>query len=62
VVDEANAGRPGATTEPWRTILAPTAHLALVTRSGWRVAESLDDASFGTGARPGRSLLVVGRP
>ena len=62
VVDRANTARPGATAEPWRTILPATAHLALVTRSGWRVAESVDDASYGTGAVPGRSLLVVGRP
>jgi methyltransferase (TIGR00027 family) len=61
-VDRANAGRPEATTEPWRTILPPTAHLALVTRSGWRVSDSLDDASYDTGAVPGRSLLVVARP
>jgi methyltransferase (TIGR00027 family) len=62
VLDRANAARRGAADEPWRTILPPTAHLALVTRSGWRVAEALDDASYGTGAVPGRSLLVVGRP
>ncbi|MGD0311749.1 MAG: class I SAM-dependent methyltransferase [Acidimicrobiales bacterium] len=61
-VDQANAGRPRATSEPWRTILPPSAHLALVTRSGWRVSDSLDDASFGTGAVSGRSLLVVARP
>ncbi|HEX3980232.1 MAG TPA: class I SAM-dependent methyltransferase [Acidimicrobiales bacterium] len=62
VLDRANAARPRAGAEPWRTILPPTSHLALVTRSGWRVAESLDDTSYGTGAVPGRSLLVVGRP
>ncbi len=34
----------------------------LVARSGWRVVESVDDAALGTGAAPGRSLLVVAHP
>ena len=58
----ANAGRPRAQAEPWRTIMSPSAHLELVERSGWRVAEALDDASLDDEAVPGRSLLVVAHP
>jgi methyltransferase (TIGR00027 family) len=62
VLERANAARPGAAHEPWRTILSAPAHLELVSRSGWTVVESVDDAALGTGAVPGRSLLVVARP
>jgi len=62
VVERANAARPGAAHEPWRTILAAPAHLELLSRSGWTVIESVDDAALGTGAVPGRSLLVVALP
>ena len=62
VLARANAARPGAAHEPWRTILSAPAHLELVSRSGWTVVESVDDAALGTGAVPGRSLLVVARP
>ena len=58
----ANAGRPRAQAEPWRTIMSPSAHLELVERSGWRVAEAVDDASLDDEAVPGRSLLVVAHP
>ncbi|HEY7917508.1 MAG TPA: SAM-dependent methyltransferase [Acidimicrobiales bacterium] len=62
VLQRANAARPGAAHEPWRTILSAPAHLELVSGSGWTVIESVDDAALGTGAVPGRSLLVVARP
>lgn len=62
VLVRANAARPGPAHEPWRTVLSVPAHLELVSRSGWTVAESVDDAALGTGAVPGRSLLVVARP
>ncbi len=62
VVERANAARPGAHAEPWRTILPVSAHLELVRRSGWRVVESTDDATLGTGAVRGQSLVVLARP
>jgi methyltransferase (TIGR00027 family) len=62
VVAAANERRRNATAEPWRTILPVDEHLDLVTRSGWSVVDSLDDAALGTGARPGWSQLVVARP
>ncbi len=62
VVERANAARPGADAEPWRTILPVPAHLDLVRRSGWSVVESVDDATLGTGAARGQSLLVSARP
>ena len=62
VVAAANAGRPNAAAEPWRTILPARAHLDLLRSAGWFVAGSIDDARLGTGARPNRSLLVTARP
>ena len=62
VTARANAARPGAATEPWRTVLPPLAHLALVERSGWSVVQTLGDESFDAEAVPGRSLLVLARP
>jgi methyltransferase (TIGR00027 family) len=62
VVARANAARPGAEAEPWLTILPAQVHLDLLSRSGWTVVEAVDDASLGTGAPPGRSLLVVAAP
>jgi len=62
VVERANAARPRAGSEPWRTILPVPAHLDLVARSGWAVVESVDDAVMGTGAVPDRSLLVLAHP
>jgi methyltransferase (TIGR00027 family) len=61
VTDSANAARPGAAAEPWRTILSPSAHVALVERSGWTVFESAGDTAHDAEA-PGRSLLVLARP
>ncbi len=62
MVERANAARPRAQSEPWRTILPVSAHLELVDRSGWTVVQSVDDAAMGTGAVPGRSLLILARP
>jgi methyltransferase (TIGR00027 family) len=67
VVEVANARRrttsvPDPPAEPWVTILPAAAHLALVGRAGWEVAGSVDAAQLGTGAEPGRSLLITARP
>jgi methyltransferase (TIGR00027 family) len=62
VVDRANAVRPGAGAEPWRTILPVAPHLRLLARAGWEPVDVVDDATLGTGADPGRSLSVAARP
>ena len=62
VRERANAARPDAGAEPWRTILPPARHRGLLERAGWSVGSSVDDADIGTGAVPGRSLLVLARP
>jgi methyltransferase (TIGR00027 family) len=62
VLQRANAARPGARAEPWRTILPISSHLHLVVRSGWEPVEVVDDAALGTGAPPQRSLSVTARP
>jgi len=51
--------RRGHPTESWLTILSAAAHLELLGRAGWRVDETVDAAQLGTGAEPGRSLLVT---
>ena len=58
----ANARRPSSAEEPWLTILSATAHLELLGEAGWVVDQSVDAAQLGTGAEPGRSLLVTARP
>jgi methyltransferase (TIGR00027 family) len=62
VTARANASRPGARAEPWRTILSRPAHLALVERAGWSVVDAFDDTTFDAAAVPGRSLLLTARP
>jgi O-methyltransferase involved in polyketide biosynthesis len=62
VLQRANAARSGARAEPWRTILPASSHLQLVVRSGWEPVEVVDDAVFGTGSPPERSLSVAARP
>ena len=62
VTAAANARRRAADAEPWLTILPAAAHLELVARAGWQAAEVADAAQFGTGAEPGRSLLMTARP
>jgi methyltransferase (TIGR00027 family) len=54
----ANGRRRDGETEPWLTILPAAAHLDLLRQAGWSPAASVDAAQFGTGADPGRSLLV----
>jgi len=51
-----------AEAEPWLTILPAQAQAALLARAGWRVTASVDAADLGTGAAPGRSLLVTAVP
>jgi len=58
----ANARRRSSAEEPWLTILPATAHLELLGEAGWVVDRSVDAAQLGTGAEPGRSLLVTARP
>jgi methyltransferase (TIGR00027 family) len=58
-VANSRRGHPG---ESWLTILPSAAHLELLRRAGWQVGESVDAAQLGTGAEPGRSLLVTARP
>ena len=48
--------------ESWLTILPEAAHLELLGRAGWQVSNRVDAAELGTGAEPGRSLLVTARP
>jgi len=62
VLDVANSRRPNSAAEPWVTILPAAAHLDLLTRAGWQPARSVDAAELGTGAEPGRSLLVTAHP
>jgi methyltransferase (TIGR00027 family) len=59
VLAVANARRRTAEAEPWLTILPAQAQTALLRRAGWRVTSSVDAADLGTGAVPGRSLLVT---
>jgi O-methyltransferase involved in polyketide biosynthesis len=59
VLEVANARRRTAEEEPWLTILPASAQTALLARAGWTVTMSVDAADFGTGAAPGRSLLVT---
>ncbi|HET7018461.1 MAG TPA: SAM-dependent methyltransferase [Streptosporangiaceae bacterium] len=59
VLAVANARRRTAEAEPWLTILPADAQVALLSRAGWRVTTSVDAADLGTGAEPGRSLLVT---
>jgi methyltransferase (TIGR00027 family) len=62
VLEVANARRRTARDEPWRTILPAAEHAGLLTRAGWDVTSAADAAGLGTGAEPGRSLLVAARP
>ena len=57
----ANSRRP-SDQEPWLTILPAAAHLELLGEAGWVVERSVDAAQLGTGAEPGRSMLVTARP
>jgi methyltransferase (TIGR00027 family) len=54
----ANARRRSGVTEPWRTILSPDVHLALLQRAGWHVDSAVDAAELQEGVKVGRSLLV----
>ena len=54
--------RRGHPRESWLTILPAAAHLELLGRAGWQVGNRVDAAELGTGAEPGRSLLVTAHP
>jgi len=62
VVARGNARRRTAGAEPWRTILPAAGQSDLLARSGWRIVRAVDAADLGTGADPGRSLLVTAEP
>ena len=62
VAAAANARRRAAETEPWLTILPAAVHLDLLRQAGWGPADQVDAADLGTGAEPGRSLLVTADP
>jgi len=59
VLARANARRRTAAQEPWLTIRPAAAQVSLLARAGWQVTRSVDAADLGTGAEPGRSLLVT---
>ena len=62
VLEVANSRRRVAASEPFLTIMSAAAHLDLLGQTGWQAAESADAAALGTGAEPGRSLLVSAHP
>jgi methyltransferase (TIGR00027 family) len=62
VLARANSRRRAAAEEPWLTILPVSGQQALLARAGWRITASADAADLGTGAEPGRSLLVTAQP
>jgi O-methyltransferase involved in polyketide biosynthesis len=62
VVARGNARRRTADAEPFRTILPADAQADLLAMAGWRIIASADAADLGTGAEPGRSLLVTAAP
>ncbi len=62
VLEVANSRRRVAGSEPFLTIMSAAAHLDLLGQAGWLAAESADAAALGTGAEPGRSLLVSAHP
>ena len=62
VLARANARRRAAADEPWLTIAPAAAQVSLLARAGWLVTASVDAADLGTGAEPGRSLLVTAEP
>jgi methyltransferase (TIGR00027 family) len=63
VLATANARRRTAAAEPWRTILPPDEHLALLADAGWTVTAVTDSPSAGDHVSHGRhSLLAVATP
>jgi methyltransferase (TIGR00027 family) len=62
VVARGNARRRTADAEPWQTILPASDQVALLASAGWQVTAAVDAAELGTGAEPGRSLLVTAAP
>jgi methyltransferase (TIGR00027 family) len=62
VLQVANSRRRSSAAEPWVTILPAAAYVDLLGQAGWPLARSVDAAELGTGAEPGRSLLVTAHP
>jgi methyltransferase (TIGR00027 family) len=61
-VDIANAKRVAGTTEPWLTIVPLDDHLGLVTRSGWAIERTIDQADLDASIPRRRSMLVLAGP
>jgi methyltransferase (TIGR00027 family) len=60
VVAAANARRRTASSEPWRTILPASEHLAMLSDAGWSVIATADSPTASDNVSHGRrSLLVV---
>lgn len=62
VVSVANAARRAGRTEPWRTILPRTAHLALLDEAGWHIQRTVDAAELDPRIDPQRTQLVLATP
>jgi methyltransferase (TIGR00027 family) len=58
----ANARRPNAAREPWRTLMPRHEYLAALERCGWRAHTAVDAADLEPGAPPERTLLVAAEP
>jgi methyltransferase (TIGR00027 family) len=58
-VEVANARRPDASREPWRTILPADDYRAAIESCGWHVDRFVDAATLEPEAPPGRTLLVT---
>jgi methyltransferase (TIGR00027 family) len=54
----ANASRPNAEVEPWRTIMPAAEYVAAVERCGWRIGSSTDPAELEPTAPSGKTLLI----
>lgn len=62
VVARANARRPNAKTEPWKTILPASEYQELFARCGWKFSEAVDPSTTDDDIGAGRVLLVVAVP
>jgi methyltransferase (TIGR00027 family) len=59
VVEQANARRRSAASEPWRTILPADEHLAMLGAAGWIVTSVTDSPTAYDGVSHGRNSLLV---
>ncbi len=61
-IAKANARRRSGWTEPWRTVLAPDACVALLAQAGWKVELGHGPREAGRGESLGHMLLLTARP